>query len=756
MEIAYMNGKIQKVVFFPRVSFSAFSSKYKQAISGLFRFCSIALLNLAGTLSVLADEMPPNVLFIHVDDLRTQINAYGHSQMVTPSIDTLAAEGYLFLRAYAQQATCSPNRTALLTGVRPDTSQVADLKTNFRDTIPWVITLPQHFRNHGYHTVGIGKIYHSSGLNDELSWSEPWTMGNPAKKGRLYALEQNRGIAASRNYGLGPPTESADVADNFYMDGDNTDTAITKLATLKNQQPFYFGIGYVRPHLPFNAPQTYWDLYDISDLEFPTNRNHAIKASRFAYTGSSELRNYYGMPAHPIPLTSEQETNIIHGYYASVSYIDAQIGRLLTALKSEGLADNTIVVLWGDHGWHLGDHGQWTKHTNFEYATRLPLIIKVPGIPGNRRINALVETVDIYPTLAELCGLPIPAHVEGDSMVRLIDDPNAPWKDAVISSFPRSDNTVWGYSIRTDQYRYNEWQSRESGEAIEVELYDMIADMTQDINLAYQSTYASVVDSLSHRLKTIIDSWTTNIPELDIETLINNRQADNENDFDVPRIPPSDTVVWTYQVTNTGTVPISGSDIQVTDSQMGISPTLNVATDDGDGVLSPSETWTYSASAQALNLTFPPANTTIRPGCNDSRNTYENTGRVELAATAATGVFDEDQSHYCNMGDIDSDGITDSADNCLLAPNGPLNSDTGDDPQQDSDQDGYGNACDADLNNDCYVNAHDLGLFAQVFGSSDSEADLNTDGYVNSLDLGLLKSLYEQPPGPSGIASDCP
>jgi hypothetical protein len=186
---------------------------------------------------------------------------------------------------------------------------------------------------------------------------------------------------------------------------------------------------------------------------------------------------------------------------------------------------------------------------------------------------------------------------------------------------------------------------------------------------------------------------------------------------------------------------------------MGITPILNIATDDGDGVLSPSETWTYSASAPALNLTLPPSNITVRPGCNDSRNTYENTGRVELAAT---GVFDEDQSHYCNMGDVDSDGITDSADNCLLVPNGPLNSDTGDNPQQDSDQDGYGNACDADLNNDCYVNAQDLSLFAQVFESSNSEADLNADGYVNSLDLGLLRSLYEQAPGPSGITSDCP
>jgi hypothetical protein len=538
--------------------------------------------------------------------------------------------------------------------------------------------------------------------------------------------------------------ENADVADNAYTDGVITDTATTMLADLKARQPFFLGVGYNRPHLPFTAPKRYWDLYDATDLDIPTNHNLPIDAYRLAYKGTGEIYTFYGMPQYPEPLSAEQVATLIHGYYASVSYIDAQVGRLLDALEAEGLADNTIVVLWGDHGFHLGDHNQWGKVTNFENATRIPLLIKVPDMLENQQIDALVETIDIYPTLVELCDLPMPTHLEGSSMVSLLNNANAPWKDSAFSQIQRR-GYIMGYSMRTDRYRYNEWRDRDTGINLFTELYDMQADPNQDVNVAAQPAYANAVASLSQKFNEIIDTWSPRFPALSIETLNNDRQADAANDYDVPRIAPSGTLTRTYKVTNTGTVDLSQADIQVSDTQPGVTPRLDTASDDGDGILSPNETWTYTATTSALNLSTAPPGVRVVPGCNDDRNTLVATGRVDLAVTAGTEVYAEDESHYCNMGDVDNDGITDSADNCLLIANA----------QQDSDGDGYGNRCDADINNDCFVNGMDLGLFEQAFGTTDPDADLNGNGFVNARDLGMLESLFGAPPGPSGTTPLC-
>lgn len=318
------------------------------------------LLSLVTYLSVLsvplAHGSAPNVLFIAVDDLRPQLKSYGHSTMHTPNLDKLASEGFLFTRAYVQEALCSPSRTSLMTGLRPDTTAVYGNTTHFRDTVPWVTTMPQHFMDHGYYAAGIGKIYHG-GLNDADSWSEPHV--TPAGY-YFYALEENQAIR--KTYGHGPPTESANVPDTVYRDGQLTRDAIAKLSDLKNRQPFFYMVGYVRPHLSFSAPTSYWDLYDRdTDLELPTTRHHAQDAPGYAYTSWSELRTYYGMPAAPNPVTLDQEITLIHGYYASVSFVDKLIGELLAALDNQGFADNTIVVVWGDHGWHLGEQGQWSK-----------------------------------------------------------------------------------------------------------------------------------------------------------------------------------------------------------------------------------------------------------------------------------------------------------------------------------------------------------------------------------------------------------
>ncbi len=426
-----------------------------------------------------------NVLFICVDDLRPELNCYGKSQIVSPNIDRLAAGGFQFNRAYIQQAICSPSRTSLMTGLRPDSTLVYELVTHFRDTVPWVETMPQYFAKHGYHSAGIGKIYHGN-LNDELSWSEPWVSGG----GAHYAITSNGLNKAA--------TENADVSDNTYKDGAVTEVAVAKLAELRTKQPFFYAVGYRKPHLPFTAPKTYWDLYDTPDLELPYTRQHAVDAASYAYTDWGELRSYYGIPANG-PVSLDQEKELIHAYYACVSYVDKLIGDLLAALESEGLAGNTIVVLWGDHGWHLGNQNQWCKHTNFERATRIPMIIRVPWMSGGQQLGQLVESVDLYPTLTELCGLPQPSHLQGDSLVPLLENPTLPGDDHALSQYPRSG--TMGYSMRTDRHRYTEWRVRNSSTVMARELYDYDLDPGEGTNVVDRAAYAVTASNLAVRME---------------------------------------------------------------------------------------------------------------------------------------------------------------------------------------------------------------------------------------------------------------
>lgn len=441
----------------------------------------------------------PNVLFIAIDDLRPQLRTYGAAQMVTPNLDQLAQDGYQFNRAYVQEAICGPSRASIMSGLRPDTTRVYDLETDFRTTVPWVATLPMHFSENGYHSTGIGKIYHN-GDNDAITW-DVWQGDGSGK----YSYADPVNISINNNNGStnGPPTENYNTADNTYRDGAVTDTAIANLANLKNQQPFFYGVGYVRPHLPFVAPQSYWDLYSTADLEFPHTDNPATDASQYAYTQWNELRTYDGIPESG-PVSSEQEEALIHGYYACVSYVDAQVGRLLEGLEANGLDENTIIIVWGDHGWHLGDHGEWCKHTNFELATRIPLIVKVPWMPGASKIDALVEALDIYPTLADLCGLEIPDHVEGDSLRPLIESPDSLGDAQALSQYPRYGDRM-GYSLRTDRYRYNQWFDS-LGNIIDEELYDHFLDPKEDVNVAGQASYSSVITSLDIQMTNYLNT----------------------------------------------------------------------------------------------------------------------------------------------------------------------------------------------------------------------------------------------------------
>lgn len=453
-----------------------------------------------------AEQKPHNVLFIAIDDLRPELGCYGKEYIHSPNIDRLAREGFVFDRAYCQQAVCSPSRTSLMTGLRPDATRVYDLQTHFRENVPDVVTLPQHFMQQGYHTEFWGKIYHAAIL-DSLSWSveggnqdrriEPqW----PQENWRAYVLERSNAIA-DRNNGGGLPYERAVVPDTAYPDGIIAARAIKTLQELSRQdQPFFLGVGFYKPHLPFNAPQKYWDLYDSTDItlsEFPAPPEGTPD---LATTGWGELRNYASVPQTG-DIDPTLARRLIHGYRACVSYTDAQVGKLLDELDRLDLRRNTIIVLWGDHGWKLGDYGDWTKHTNFEIDTRAPLMVSVPDMSkAGERTDALVEFVDIYPSLCELAGLPLPDHLQGTSFVPLLESPAQAWKDVALSQFPRQQEKIMGYSMRTADYRYTRWQQRDTRQVVAQELYAHQNNVLVAENLAKQPDYANVVQELDSLL----------------------------------------------------------------------------------------------------------------------------------------------------------------------------------------------------------------------------------------------------------------
>ncbi len=438
-----------------------------------------------------------NVLFLAVDDLRPQLGCYGMQQVRSPNIDALAASGTRFDRAYCQQAICAPSRASLLTGLRPDSTGIYGLRTPVRKALPKVLTLPQRFREAGYTTVSLGKIYHHR-TDDKPGWSRPPIRGSGEWKGRGYldpaslaamadadaAKRKEKARRPNRRVklGIGPAFEGADVPDEAYPDGVNTAKAVEALRGFATSgEPFFLAMGYFKPHLPFNAPKKYWDLYPAEGITLPANDTPPKGAPSLATTNWGELRQYTNIPRSG-PCDEALSRELIRGYCACVTYIDTLIGRLLGELKRLGLAGNTVIVLWGDHGWKLGEYGDWSKHTNFELDTHVPLMLAGPELPAGRATDALVEFVDVYPTLCELCGLDVPAHCEGTSLVPLLTDAKRPWKSAAFSQYPRG--RVMGYSMRTDRYRYTRWEDRRTKKVAAVELYDHQADPGETRNLA--------------------------------------------------------------------------------------------------------------------------------------------------------------------------------------------------------------------------------------------------------------------------------
>ncbi|VAW17995.1 Sulfatase [hydrothermal vent metagenome] len=421
----------------------------------------IISLLVGSTITVTAgDRKRPNVLFIAVDDLRTEINCFGAKYMHTPNLDRLAKMGMLFERAYCQQAICAPSRNSLLTGLRPDAIGIYDIQTFFRKKVPDVITLPQHFKNNGYHTEAMGKIYHTGHGNsdDRLSWSIPkWNQNEEINK--LTKISRGDTIGLERDFpsinNKRLPWYCSNAPEENMTDAMIANHAVKKIEELKDSL-FFLAVGFLKPHLPFVAQKKYWDLYDPKDIRIPKQKVPR-RMPELALHQFGELRKYYGIPAVGT-LDNQTSRNLIHGYYAAVSMIDSQVGKLLNALEKNGLAKNTIIVLWGDHGWKLGDYGSWCKQTNFEMDTNAPLIISVPWMQKGLKTNSLAEFVDIYPTLCDLTALEKPKHLEGQSLLPILENPK---------------------------------------EVVAVELYDLSKTKVAKVNLTGMKKFAKKLDELN-------------------------------------------------------------------------------------------------------------------------------------------------------------------------------------------------------------------------------------------------------------------
>lgn len=472
----------------------------------LLLFCLVVVFAVSGAAAVQAAPINrPNILFIAVDDLRPELGAYGSSYMYTPNIDRLAKEGMTFRRAFVQQALCSPSRSSIMTGMRPDTTKVWDLRTHFREALPDVVTLPQLLKNNGYFTRAIGKVYHNrAGLDDAPSWSVPSQSG----KRPDYALAENGpspGVA-------GMPYESADVPDETYTDGRVAELAVAALRELsRGTRPFFLAVGFLKPHLPFAAPKNYWDLYDPADIRLAPNPFPQRNAPSYSVLPTPELPSYRGVPEGAIP--PQLARQLKHGYYAAVSYVDAQVGKVLNELDRAGLRDDTIVVLWGDHGWKLGEHAAWSKHSNVEEDVKAPLIVSVPGMQhAGEDTYRIVEFVDIYPTLAELAGLPPPPQLEGFSFKPLLENPGLPWKTAAFSQYPRrvGGRSLMGYSMRTNRHRLTVWADRRDPMRVEaIELYDRVVDEQENNNIAGQPAQSLTLQRLTQRWRA---GWRAALP----------------------------------------------------------------------------------------------------------------------------------------------------------------------------------------------------------------------------------------------------
>ena len=461
--------------------------KYVIGLSLLFMSCK----NEKDKTTDSLEQKPMNILFIAVDDLRPELNFYGANHIQSPNLDKLAEESLVFNRAYCNIPVCGASRASLLTGLRPTRHRFIDYSTRADVDVPDAISLPRLLKQNGYTTIADGKIYHNV-EDDVSSWNSIWF---PEGNIRNYQLEKNIKENGNANLAVAGATafEMAEVNDTAYFDGKIAQKGIADLQKLKNKNtPFFLAIGFMKPHLPFNAPKKYWDLYDRSKIEFPDSYLQPESTPKQAFHNFGELRNYGNIPKKG-DIPDDLAKELIHGYYACVSYVDAQIGLVLDELKRLELEDDTIVVLWGDHGWNLGDHQLWCKHSTFETALRTPLVIKVPGKTNGQKTDAIIEYIDIYPSLAELIGVEAPKTLEGQSFVPLLNG-ETPEKDWAVSKFKDAVTLIKG-----DLF-YTEW-TKDDGVAYARMLFDHKTDPLELDNLAEKPEYLETVNQLAKELR---------------------------------------------------------------------------------------------------------------------------------------------------------------------------------------------------------------------------------------------------------------
>jgi len=543
----------------------------------IFKLLSVSLV-LVLACSCQQKEEPkkkPNILFLAIDDLRPELGCYGSEIAISPNIDALAAQGLRFNHAYCQQAICSPSRASLMTGCRPETIGVIENFTDFRDVNPDIQTLPQYLMTQGYQAVCVGKIFHGKYNDPKHSWSRQpvnpeieriKTIGGYAlpesqellKKNKEGVIEKYGKNALDNGLGQGPVTECADVPDVTYEDGYAVINAIETMKDMLKQnpdKPFFLGLGFKKPHLSFIAPKKYWDMYNEDSIPLAQYTNAPEGGAAMGLHPSFELRSRMGVPKYG-DIPDSLARKLKHGYLACVSYVDAQLGMMMKALEEAGVKDNTIIMLWTDHGWHLGDMGIWGKATNYEIATRVPLIVSTPDMAEEVKgtaTDALVELVDMYPTLCDLAGVEIPAQLEGYSFKPLLSNPDMEWKKAVFSQFPNPALREWaanplsqgmretyfgpliqdvekkiidqqkekwdrdlfekrlmGYGMRTEKYRFVVWKDyvNPDNEPLFYELYDHDADSHETKNIANENP--ELVKTL---LAQFNKGWRGNIPQ---------------------------------------------------------------------------------------------------------------------------------------------------------------------------------------------------------------------------------------------------
>lgn len=464
----------------------------------IFSLLKYSVLLIITSTTVARAQQKPNVLFIVVDDLRPALGCYGDVNAVSPNIDQLASKGTLFQSAYCQQAVCAPSRASFMTGKKPDHTKVWNLETHFRKALPDVVTMPQYFKNNGYYARQIGKIYHDpKAAQDPPSWSAPEILGVTTNKGK-YALDSNLRHAPKATV-----AEAADVADSAYIDGMVANATIKELQQMGNK-PFFLAVGFRRPHLPFSVPLAYWQRNQ--QKRFPLSRDtaRAVNLPKYSFHNSVELRGYTDIPDFG-PIDADLSRKLVRGYYTSVSFTDAQVGKVLAELHRLGLDKNTIVVLMSDHGFHLGEHGLWGKTTNSKTDTRVPLMVYDPRQPKQNKIStAIVQLVDMYATLSDLCGLPAP-QTDGHSFAGIIQGKNYQGDDLAFSQFPDdmkydTQPNIMGYAVHNSAFGYTEWIELKTGKVVARELYDYSIDPAENVNRADEPKYKKVMASFSQQI----------------------------------------------------------------------------------------------------------------------------------------------------------------------------------------------------------------------------------------------------------------